>query len=41
MMYREDRGWGIDTTGSPDEAIAARLSAIETRLTELESGKGE
>ncbi|MDA0706629.1 MAG: DUF3302 domain-containing protein [Proteobacteria bacterium] len=40
MMYREDRGWGIDTTGSSDESIAARLSTIETRLADLESGKG-
>ena len=41
MLYREDRGWGIDTTGSPDGSIAARLAAIEARLADLESGTGE
>ena len=44
MMYREDRGWGIDTSdGSVDDggAIGERLEAIEARLADLESGQGE
>ncbi len=40
MLYREDRGWGIDTTGSADGSVAARLAAIEARLADLESGTG-
>ena len=47
MMYREDRGWGIDQSGggggeaSADAGLATRLDALEARLAELESGKGE
>ena len=46
MMYHEDRGWGIDTSGSGDGAgngdgIGDRLSAIEARLAEIETAKGE
>ncbi len=41
MLYREDRGWGISNSGTPDESLGQRLGAIETRLTELETAKGE
>ncbi|MDH3719341.1 MAG: DUF3302 domain-containing protein [Planctomycetota bacterium] len=46
MMYREDRGWGIQPSGSGDgsgsgEELSDRLEAIETRLAQLETGKGE
>ncbi len=49
MLYREDRGWGMDTAGksgssSPDQAsadvaLADRLSAIEARLDQLDAAK--
>ena len=45
MLYREDRGWGMDTSGKPEavssdeSSLAERLSAIETRLSELEAAK--
>ncbi len=44
MMYREDRGWGIDTSGGgagSDGKLGERLEAIEARLAELETAKGE
>ncbi len=43
MMYREDRGWGIDTSqgGVSESDVGKRLEAIEARLAELEHGKGE
>ena len=43
MMYHEDRGWGIDTSGDGDGggALAERLEAIEARLTDLEATEGE
>lgn len=44
MMYREDRGWGIDTSGDGSNSggnLGERLEAIEARLAELETGKGE
>ena len=44
MMYREDRGWGIDTSkgeSGDGSAFGERLEAIEARLAELETGKGE
>lgn len=42
MMYREDRGWGLDaSSGDDDETMGDRLAAIESRLAELETGKGE
>jgi len=44
MMYREDRGWGIDTSGGGEgggEKLGERLEAIETRLADLETAKGE
>ena len=44
MMYREDRGWGIETSGStvgPDNALLEKIDALESRLAELESAKGE
>ena len=40
MMYHEDRGWGIDTSGDSG-GLGERLEAIEARLAELETGKGE
>jgi len=42
MLYREDRGWGIDTSKSGggdapgDGGLAARLEGIEARLAALE-----
>jgi hypothetical protein len=44
MMYREDRGWGIDTASGGEEGatpLAERLEAIETRLASLEAAEGE
>jgi hypothetical protein len=44
MLYREDRGWGIDTSGSSggaDDSLAQRLDKIEARLAELETAEGE
>lgn len=43
MMYHEDRGWGIDTSGDAGDSggnFGERLEAIEARLAELETGKG-
>ena len=40
MMYREDRGWGIDNSGAND-TMGDRLEAIEARLAELETVEGE
>ncbi len=41
-LYREDRGWGMDTTGGgSDASLNSRLDAIESRLGELESVEGE
>ena len=40
MMYHEDRGWGMDTSGG-GEALGERLKAIETRLADLETVEGE
>ena len=44
MMYHEDRGWGIDNSpgseGSSD-GLGDRLEAIEARLADLETAKGE
>ena len=42
MMYREDRGWGIDTSkggGDADSGLGSRLDALEERLAALESAK--
>ena len=44
MLYHEDRGWGIDTSGDGVDGgggLGERLEAIESRLAELEAGKGE
>lgn len=44
MMYREDRGWGIDNTAGGEEGanpLVERLEAIENRLASLETAKGE
>jgi len=44
MMYHEDRGWGMDTSGGgggSGEGLGDRLEAIEARLIELETAKGE
>ena len=43
MMYREDRGWGIDTSRgeSGDGGLSERMTAIETRLADLEAAQGE
>jgi len=40
MMYREDRGWGIENDGT-DDTMGDRLEAIEARLAELETVEGE
>ena len=41
MMYHEDRGWGIDTSGEGDSGgdLASRLETIEARLAALEPAK--
>ena len=44
MMYREDRGWGIETSGNGDSVnddLANRLSAIESRIKALEPMSAE
>ncbi len=44
MMYHEDRGWGMNTSGGgggSGEGLGDRLEAIEARLIELETAKGE
>ena len=42
MLYREDRGWGMDTSGDGGgDSLGARLDAIEARLAELEPVKGD
>lgn len=44
MMYHEDRGWGMNTSGGgggSGEGLGDRLEAIEARLIELETVKGE
>ena len=44
MLYHEDRGWGLDTSeggGDAGSRLAERLEAIESRLANLETGKGE
>ncbi len=40
MLYREDRGWGMDNAGAND-TMGDRLEAIEARLAELETVEGE
>lgn len=41
MLYREDRGWGMDTSGNTGgESLAERLDAIESRLARLETAEG-
>ncbi len=40
MLYREDRGWGMDNAGA-DDTLGDRLEAIEARLAELETVEGE
>ncbi len=44
MMYREDRGWGIDTSsadGGSASEMSQRLAAVEARLAALEPVEGE
>jgi hypothetical protein len=44
MMYREDRGWGIESSNvgtGADDNLSERLEVIETRLANLESAEGE
>jgi len=41
MLYREDRGWGMDTSAGSGDSLGPRLEAIESRLAELETAKGE
>ncbi len=41
MLYHEDRGWGMDTSDGNDTLLRDRLEAIESRLANLETGKGE
>ena len=40
MLYREDRGWGMENAGV-DDTLGDRLEAIEARLAELETVEGE
>ena len=40
MLYREDRGWGMENAGA-DDTLGDRLEAIEARLAELETVEGE
>ena len=44
MLYREDRGWGMDTSsdsGTGGKSLGDRLDAIEARLSDLETVEGE
>ena len=41
MMYREDRGWGINTSDESGGTLGDRLEAIEARLVDLETAGGE
>ena len=44
MMYREDRGWGIESSNvgtGADDNLSERLEVIEPRLANLESAEGE
>jgi hypothetical protein len=44
MMYREDRGWGIESSNAgtgTDDSLSERLEVIEARLANLESAEGE
>lgn len=46
MLYHEDRGWGMDTSGasagsSGGDSLGERLDAIESRLAKLEPVEGE
>ncbi len=41
MLYHEDRGWGMATSRRSDDPMGQRLEAIEVRLAELESTRGE
>ena len=41
MLYREDRGWGMSTSEGSGDTLGPRLEAIESRLAELETAKGE
>ncbi|MDX1403591.1 MAG: DUF3302 domain-containing protein [Woeseiaceae bacterium] len=42
MLYREDRGWGMDTSDAGgSDLLADRLEAIETRLAKLEAAEGD
>ena len=41
MLYHEDRGWGMDTSGGDNNLLGDRLEAIESRLAELEKGEVE
>jgi hypothetical protein len=44
MLYREDRGWGMDPSGdgvADGKSLGDRLDAIEARLSGLESVEGE
>jgi len=41
MLYHEDRGWGMDTSAGSGDSLGQRLEAIEARIAELETAKGE
>ncbi len=44
MLYREDRGWGMETAGDTGDSggtLGDRLEAIEARLADLETAGGE
>ena len=39
MLYREDRGWGMDVQSDGGSSVSDRLEAIESRLSALEPGE--
>lgn len=41
MLYREDRGWGMDVQSDGGGSVSDRLEAIESRLAALEPDEGK
>lgn len=35
-LYREDRGWGFNTSGSSAELLQLQISTLESRLSRME-----